>query len=53
MMMEMGLYQQQNLSLVMTTELRQAIAILQYPGYELSSFLQEQANENPLIEVVE
>ncbi|MFC7371009.1 RNA polymerase factor sigma-54 [Fictibacillus iocasae] len=52
-MMEMGQYLQQNLSLVMTAELRQAIAVLQYPGYELASFLQEQANENPLIEVIE
>ncbi|MGC4376886.1 RNA polymerase factor sigma-54 [Fictibacillus sp. Mic-4] len=51
--MELGLFQQQSLSLVMTTELRQAIAILQYPCYELSQFLQEQANENPLIELVE
>ena len=38
--MELGLFQQQNLSLVMTAELRQAIAILQYPCYELSRFLQ-------------
>ncbi|MDN4072145.1 RNA polymerase factor sigma-54 [Fictibacillus terranigra] len=51
--MELGLFQQQNLSLVMTAELRQAIAILQYPCYELSQFLQEQAVENPLIELSE
>ncbi|WHY71487.1 RNA polymerase factor sigma-54 [Fictibacillus enclensis] len=51
--MELGLFQQQNLSLVMTAELRQAIAILQYPCYELSRFLQEQAVENPLIELSE
>ncbi|MBY6036836.1 RNA polymerase factor sigma-54 [Fictibacillus nanhaiensis] len=51
--MEMGLFQQQSMSLVMTTELRQAIAILQVPGYELASYLQEQALENPLIEILE
>ncbi|RGP35035.1 hypothetical protein D1012_22260, partial [Pseudotabrizicola alkalilacus] len=41
--MEMGLFQQQSMNLVMTTELRQAIAILQVPSYELTSYLQEQA----------
>lgn len=51
--MEMGLYQQQSMNLVMTTELRQAIAILQVPSYELTSYLQEQALENPLIEISE
>ncbi|MFC0236306.1 RNA polymerase factor sigma-54 [Fictibacillus phosphorivorans] len=51
--MEMGLYQQQSMNLVMTTELRQAIAILQVPSYELTSYLQEQALENPLIEIAE
>ncbi|SFD44537.1 RNA polymerase, sigma 54 subunit, RpoN/SigL [Bacillus sp. OV194] len=51
--MELGLFQQQNLSLVMTAELRQAIAILQYPCYELYQFLQEQAVENPLIELAD
>jgi RNA polymerase sigma-54 factor len=51
--MEMGLYQQQSMNLVMTTELRQAIAILQVPNYELTSYLQEQALENPLIEISE
>ncbi|MFE1243172.1 RNA polymerase factor sigma-54 [Fictibacillus sp. NPDC058756] len=51
--MEMGLYQQQSMNLVMTTELRQAIAILQVPSYELTSYLQEQALENPLIEITE
>ncbi|MED1862266.1 RNA polymerase factor sigma-54 [Fictibacillus nanhaiensis] len=51
--MEMGLFQQQSMNLVMTTELRQAIAILQVPSYELTSYLQEQALENPLIEISE
>jgi RNA polymerase sigma-54 factor len=51
--MEMGLFQQQSMNLVMTTELRQAIAILQVPCYELTSYLQEQALENPLIEISE
>ncbi|MFG6495561.1 RNA polymerase factor sigma-54 [Fictibacillus sp. UD] len=51
--MEMGLFQQQSMNLVMTTELRQAIAILQVPSFELTSYLQEQALENPLIEIAE
>jgi RNA polymerase sigma-54 factor len=51
--MEMGMFQQQSMNLVMTAEMRQAIAILQVPGYELSSYLQEQALENPLIEIAE
>ncbi|WP_194841286.1 RNA polymerase factor sigma-54 [Salinibacillus xinjiangensis] len=51
--MELGLFQKQKMKLVMTTELRQAISLLQYSSTELSQFLQEQAAENPLIELEE
>ncbi|MCF6138672.1 RNA polymerase factor sigma-54 [Pseudalkalibacillus berkeleyi] len=51
--MELGLFQTQSLKLVMTNELRQAITILQYPTLELSNFLQQQATENPIIELIE
>lgn len=53
MNMGLGLYQEQTLRLVMTPELRQAIAILQYSAIDLISYLQEQANENPVIELQE
>ncbi|MGM8213141.1 RNA polymerase factor sigma-54 [Virgibacillus sp. W0430] len=51
--MELVLEQKQSLNLVMTTELRQAIELLQYSNYELYQFLQEKSLENPLIELVE
>ncbi|HEU5139065.1 MAG TPA: RNA polymerase factor sigma-54 [Bacillales bacterium] len=51
--MELGLFQQQTVKLVMTQELRQAISILQYSRQELTQFIQEQALENPLIELEE
>ncbi|MGM8366046.1 RNA polymerase factor sigma-54 [Virgibacillus sp. W0181] len=51
--MELVLQQKQTLNLVMTTELRQAIELLQYSNYELHQFLQEKALENPLIELIE
>ncbi|ARK32034.1 RNA polymerase factor sigma-54 [Halalkalibacter krulwichiae] len=51
--MQFGLYQQQTTSLVMTQELRQAIHLLQYSAVELTNFIQEQALENPLLEVKE
>lgn len=41
----------QSLNLVMTPALRQAIELLQYSTYELHDYLQEQALENPLIEL--
>ncbi|MFY0544437.1 RNA polymerase factor sigma-54 [Brevibacillus sp. H7] len=53
MNMGLGLYQEQTLKLVMTPELRQAITILQYSAVDLVSYLQEQANENPVIELQE
>ncbi|MEH7010189.1 RNA polymerase factor sigma-54 [Neobacillus niacini] len=46
-----GLWQQQSLKLAMTQELSQAIALLQYSAQELSSFLENKALENPLIQV--
>lgn len=51
--MELGLFQQQTVKLMMTQELRQAITILQYSGQELVDFIEEQALENPLIELQE
>jgi len=53
MNMGLGLYQEQKLQLVMTPELRQAITILQYSAVDLLAYLQEQANENPVIELQE
>lgn len=53
MNMGFGLFQEQTLKLVMTPELRQAITILQYSTVDLISYLQEQANENPVIELQE
>lgn len=51
--MELVLQQKQTLNLVMTTELRQAINLLQYSTYDLYQYIQEQQAENPLIELVE
>lgn len=51
--MELGLFQQQTMKLVMTQELRQAITILQYSRQELTQFIREQAMENPLIDLQE
>lgn len=53
MMLEIGLIQKQTTKLVMTTELRQAISILQYSNVELIDFIKEEALENPLIELKE
>ena len=39
--------------MVMTTELRQAIELLQLTNYELKTFIEKEAEENPLIELVE
>ena len=46
-----GLWQQQSLKLAMTQELTQAIALLQYSAQELTSFLENKALENPLLQV--
>ncbi|WP_040227014.1 RNA polymerase factor sigma-54 [Bhargavaea cecembensis] len=49
--MNLTLTQRQELKLVMTMELRQAIEILQYTTYELEQFLWQQQTDNPLIEL--
>lgn len=49
--MELGLVQKQTTQLVMTTQLRQAIAILQYSTIELMEYIKEESLENPLIEL--
>lgn len=51
--MKLVLQQKQQLNLVMTTELSQAIALLQYSTQDLYEFLKEQEIENPLLELVE
>jgi len=50
MRLNVGLNLQQTQKLIMTPELRQAIAILQLPALELSHFIEEQLLENPLLE---
>ncbi len=52
-MMELVLQQKQQLNLLMTTELRQAIELLQYSTYELEQYIRQQELENPLIELQE
>lgn len=49
----MALEQRQTLQMVMTTELRQAIELLQLTNYELKTFIEKEAEENPFIELVE
>ncbi|MCA1031538.1 RNA polymerase factor sigma-54 [Bacillus timonensis] len=49
--MKAGLFQQQTLKLAMTKELTQAITLLQYSSIELAAFIQQQAIENPIIEI--
>lgn len=51
--MRLVMEQKQMLKMVMTTELRQAIELLQLSTYELLQFVQQQAEENPFIEFVE
>lgn len=51
--MRYGLQQEQTFRLAMTPELRQAITILQYSSVDLMSYLNEQANENPIIDLAE
>lgn len=51
--MKIVLEQRQMLKMVMTTELRQAIELLQLSTYELKQFIQKQAEENPFIELIE
>jgi RNA polymerase sigma-54 factor len=51
MNLKAGLFQQQTLKLAMTQELTQAIALLQYTAQELTSFLEDKALENPLLQI--
>ncbi|MCD8503324.1 MAG: hypothetical protein LRY71_18775 [Bacillaceae bacterium] len=51
MNMNFRLTQQQSTKLVMSTELMQAINILQYSTDGLISYLEEQQLENPLLEI--
>ncbi|MDQ0874860.1 RNA polymerase sigma-54 factor [Paenibacillus sp. V4I3] len=46
-----SLTQVQNQKLTMTPELQQSIHILQLSSYELSQYLQEQALENPILDI--
>lgn len=46
-----SLAQQLQIKITMTTELQQSIHILQLSHYDLEQYLQEQAAENPLIEL--
>lgn len=49
----MSLQQKQELSLRMTTELRQAIELLQLSTYDLELYIREKELENPVIEIQE
>ncbi|WP_077624378.1 RNA polymerase factor sigma-54 [Sediminibacillus massiliensis] len=51
--MELGLVQEQKIRLSMTTELQQAISLLQYSSLQLAEFIQDQSLENPFIELEE
>jgi RNA polymerase sigma-54 factor len=53
MRLSYGLNLEQTQKLIMTPELRQAIAILQLSALELSSYVDQQILENPLLDVVE
>jgi RNA polymerase sigma-54 factor len=48
-----GIHQIRTQKLVMTPELRTAITLLQFSSLELTDYLYQQANENPLIEIRE
>ncbi|PID14631.1 RNA polymerase sigma-54 factor [Sporosarcina sp. P34] len=49
--MNMSLQQKQELGLRMTTELRQAIELLQLSTYDLELYIREKELENPVIEI--
>lgn len=53
MRMSMGLNLEQTQKLIITPELRQAIAILQLSALELSEFLEQELMENPVLEIGE
>ncbi len=46
-----GLIQDQRMKLVMTPELRQAIQVLQFSAVDLIQYIQDQAVENPVLEI--
>ncbi|HHY26149.1 MAG TPA: RNA polymerase factor sigma-54 [Desulfitobacterium dehalogenans] len=48
-----GLNLEQTQKLIMTPELRQAIAVLQLSAIELSGYVEQQMLENPLLDVIE
>lgn len=50
MRLDFGLHLEQSQKLIMTPELRQAIKILQMSSLELSQFVDQQVQENPLLE---
>lgn len=51
--MEPKLVLEQSQKLIMTTELRQAITILTLPALELTNYIQQQLEENPVLELPE
>ena len=51
--MQLVLNQKQELGLVMTSQLRQAIELLQFSTYDLYQYIKEQELKNPLIELEE
>lgn len=53
MRMGFGLHVEQTQKLIMTPELRQAITVLQLSSLELSSYIEQQLEENPLLELRE
>lgn len=53
MRMGYGLNVEQSQKLVMTPELRQAITVLQLSSLELSTYIEQQCQENPLLELKE
>lgn len=49
--MKLELSQKQTMKVMMTTEMRQAISLLQYSALDLHAYVQEVALENPLLQV--
>lgn len=53
MQIDFGLNVEQTQKLIMTPELRQAITILQLSSLELNTYIDQQLQENPLLDLVE
>ncbi|WP_031516679.1 RNA polymerase factor sigma-54 [Desulfofalx alkaliphila] len=53
MRLDLGLNLEQSQKLIITPELRQAIAVLQMASFELTQFVEQQLQENPLLEKAE